>query len=155
MTAWAWPPHLAEPFANTVGSGIPGPLGQAWDPARHMDAVRSGHRCLYRARSHPGVRSVVRLGVVATEPVPILGVVGQPVVLGRGLDLVLGPVDVDLLLGGVNPLNHTGRQQHRTTTLGPGHPDDAASGQPCCRRPVAIFSRKSSVEDPSNSLRVC
>ena len=34
------------------------------------------------------------------------------VVLGRGLDLVLGPVDVHLVLDGIDPPNHTGRQQH-------------------------------------------
>jgi VCBS repeat-containing protein len=50
---------------------------------------------------------------VVTELLAILGIVGERVVvLRRVLDLVLRPVDVDLILRGVDPLDRTGRQHH-------------------------------------------
>src|ERR671918_2093050 len=58
-------------------------------------------------RSHRRVRT----GVVGTQALPIVIVVGEHLVeLGRVLDLILRPVDVDLLLGCVDPLDDTCRQ---------------------------------------------
>jgi len=87
---------------NLPESDIPGP-----SHSRPVDAVRTGKRRV-RLGSRPSVRRVVRVGVVATQALPIVDVVGERLVVpGRLLDLVLRTVNEHLLLGCVDPLDKT------------------------------------------------